>query len=372
MGLVTYADLQASSKSNPSLKVYQAVKARIHDSMRPMPSTGLLPAAELSTLDDWVAGGAPNCGFPTMLNPMMPSGTGGGDPADATECYEFRAHNLQTPGDTTKFEVRAGEFYENFVFKAPYDHVVYGVSFQPIIDNAAVLHHWLGFEVVKGTVGADGSHADSLGNHPNSVIVAGWAPGGTGVSAPDGVDFQMPPPGGQFEVEFHYFNNTGATVQDASGLRFCVTSTPRPNTASITSLGTENIFILPNTKSTATGTCTPKNPNKQDIHILRVSPHMHKLGTHMTTIINRADGGQETLYDGAFAFSDQRSYSTPNVVHPGDTLTTTCTYENAPGVTLFGTSTTSEMCYNFVAAYPALALSNPGNSLEASQDTCLQ
>jgi hypothetical protein len=372
MGLQTYADLQASAKSNPSLKVFQAVEQRIHDTARPMPPSGTLPASELSAIDQWVSGGAVDCGFPKMAG-QPPPGMLDPPPADAEECFELHAHNAQTPGDTTKFDVRAGEFYHNFVFKAPYDRVVTALSFDPLIDNAAVLHHWLLFQVVTGSVGADGSHADDpVGTHPNSVLIAGWAPGGQANRAPPDVSFSLPPPGGQFELEFHYFNSTGATAPDSSGVRVCITSKPVPNLATITWLGTEDILILPGTKSTASGTCTPKNPGKQDIHILSSSPHMHKLGTHMTTIVNRADGGHETLHDAPFAFSDQRMYVEPMVIHPGDTLSTTCTYENASSLVLYGSSTTDEMCYNFVAAYPANALSNPGASLEGSQNTCLQ
>jgi hypothetical protein len=60
-------------------------------------------------------------------------------------------------------------------------------------------------------------------------------------------------------------------------------------------------------------------------------------------------------------------------VHPGDTLTTTCTWMN-PGSSAvgFGESTTSEMCYNFVLSYPAHSLPNPlGGGLEGSANMCL-
>ena len=77
---------------------------------------------------------------------------------------------------------------------------------------------------------------------------------------------------------------------------------------------------------------------------------MHLQGRHMTTVINRAGGGTEMLIDEPFDFQTQISYSTPQVVHKGDTLTTTCTYATP---TPFGEKTTDEMCYNFVLAYPA-------------------
>jgi hypothetical protein len=107
--------------------------------------------------------------------------------------------------------------------------------------------------------------------------------------------------------------------------------------------------------------------------LIFASPHMHKLGTHMKTVINRAGGGEETVVDMPFMFLDQREYMVPNVVHPGDTLTTTCTWQNTtPANVGFGTSTTDEMCYNFVLSYPAHALPNPlGPGIEGSSNMCL-
>lgn len=83
---------------------------------------------------------------------------------------------------------------------------------------------------------------------------------------------------------------------------------------------------------------------------------MRAQGRHLKTVIQRAAGGTETLLDEAFDFNTQISYSTSALVHPGDTLTTTCSYA-APAA--FGTRTTSETCYNFVLAYPAGALAQP-------------
>lgn len=75
----------------------------------------------------------------------------------------------------------------------------------------------------------------------------------------------------------------------------------------------------------------------------------------MKTIINRKAGGTETLIDKAFDFNTQVSYPTPATIYPGDTLTTTCSYATP---TPFGEGTNSEMCFNFVTAYPAGALAS--------------
>jgi hypothetical protein len=105
---------------------------------------------------------------------------------------------------------------------------------------------------------------------------------------------------------------------------------------------------------------------------------MHQLGTGMKTIVIRADGSMQTLGPWPFDFNSQVSYSTPLVLKPGDHLTTTCDYENTTdAVVTTGTSTTSEMCFNFVTAYPAGALASKNflgasTSATSSATACLQ
>src|SRR5262245_31352854 len=61
MPLVTYADLVAPAKTDPSKKVFELVEARTHDTKAPMPQppNPALGAADQKTIDDWVAAGAP-------------------------------------------------------------------------------------------------------------------------------------------------------------------------------------------------------------------------------------------------------------------------------------------------------------------------
>ncbi len=408
MPLVSFSDLHQPAKSNPSKKVYELVSARMNDAVKPMPPEGQLSAAEIATIDTWVAAGAPECGFAASgtggtggagggtggtgggSGTGGDSGTGGfgGDSGSAgtgggsgVECFELRAHNGQTAGDTTPFQVglgpwptSPGQFYENFVFKTPYTKKVTALKLEPIIDNGPVLHHWLLFQVRVAQEGfVDGTHTTILGTHPGSELVAIWAPGGDTIDMPPGVALEMPEPGGIFELEIHYFNPDGTLKEDRSGVRVCVTSEPIENVATITWLGTENISVPQRSPGTAIGTCRPLNPGGGDIHIMRSIPHMHRIGTQLKTVINRAGGlGSETLIDKPFKFDEQRSYLTPAIVHPGDTLTTTCTYNNTTTAPIsFGTVSEQEMCYNFIFAYPARALHNPGLSWEGSQNTCL-
>lgn len=420
MGLMSWADFQAPSKSNPALPVYKVVQSRMHDATKPMPPTGTLSASDLAVVDGWIAAGAKDCGFaaaatagaagssattttPTATGPaagaagaaapvgdiskyLSPDGTYfikeppgnlpvGPDAKDAEFCFNLVAHGTQMPlaQDNTPFMVPASEFYHKFQFQVPYDAKYVGLSSKPIIDNAQVLHHWLFFHVLSDT-GQDGQHADELvGIQTGSELLSGWAPGGNPPELPPGVGEEMPPPHGFATLEFHYYNTTGMPQPDRSGVRVCATTKTPAQVATLTWLGTENINIAPHTMGTASGNCTPGGGATQDIHFLFSSPHMHKLGSHMTTIINRKGGMPETVVDNPFAFNDQRQYPVTNVVHPGDTLTTTCTFMNDTDDAVgFGESTTSEMCYNFILSYPAHSLPNPaGGGLEGSSNMCL-
>jgi hypothetical protein len=428
MGLMTYADFLAPSKTNPAVPVYKMVQMRMHDATKPMPPSGMLAASDLAKIDSWVAAGAKDCGFnqtttgaagsgtPTNTGTVQPggaAGTGaagaagaaapigdiaqylspdgsyfikeppgnlpvGPDAKDAEFCFNLVAHNSQMPlsQDTTPFMVPASEFYHKFQYKVPYSKAMVALSTKPIIQNPKVLHHWLLFHVQSDT-GQDGQHADELfGIQTGSELLSGWAPGGNPPELPPGVGEELPPANGFMTLEFHYFNTSGPAQPDRSGVRICATTKTPPNVATLSWLGTESISIPAHGTGTATGTCTPGGGKlTQDIHLIFASPHMHKLGSHMTTIINRKAGGMpETVVDNPFAFSDQREYAVSNVIHPGDTLTTTCTWMNTTSASVaFGESTTSEMCYNFVLSYPAHSLPNPnGGGLEGSSNMCLR
>jgi hypothetical protein len=397
MPLMTSQDFQAPAKSNPSMTVYQLARQRVNAATKPMPPSGSLSSTELATINAWLDSGARGCvssapgsaGSPGAAGSLAAngfSGAGGstgsagssgydpGFPVNKTVpdlCFDLLAHDSQMPNDSSKFSVKAGEFYHNFVFKAPYNLPMWGLNVTGILDNAAVVHHFLLFQVVSGSNWVDGSHADGIGTHPNSELMAVWTPGAQPYVMPADVGEQFPKPGGYFELEFHYFNSTGAAVVDRSGMHICVTSKEQKNTATVTFLGTENITLPANAMGTATGTCKPSYQTG-DIHVVYANPHMHKLGTHLTTVINRAAGGTDVLVDQPFQFLDQRNYPTPAIVHPGDTLTTTCTYLNTTASAVrFGSSTTKEMCYNFAVSYPANAMANPGGSLEGALNTCL-
>jgi hypothetical protein len=284
--------------------------------------------------------------------------------------------------DATQYTVPMGETYTSFVFKAPWTQPVQGVLFRHLADNAAVLHHWILYTESAPAPDGDIQPCDLsgllgflCGQGSTRSMVTGWAPGRGDFQLPDGVGLELPAPGALMALEVHYFNYGTATALDRSGVEVCTTSQFRAHTASVSWLGTESIRIPANSTGTATGTCTPLRNGlglNDAIHVLYSWPHMHRLGRHLTTVVNHSMGPQEVLYDGDFSFDYQVLHDTPLLLQAGDTLTTRCTYQNTTNNDVrFGQSTTEEMCFDFVYAWPAHALDNPDGAFGEAGNTCL-
>lgn len=296
----------------------------------------------------------------------------GPDAPNADYCFNVVAHNDQTPlaSDPSPFKVKASEFIHEFQFKVPYDKPVWALSTRPIIDNVKVVGEWLLFQMGRG--GTDGSHADGIGLELNNAMLTGWAPGGNPLDMPADVGLEMPDPGGFVLLEHLYYNATGTPALDRSGVRVCVTYSKPAHPASLVWLGTENISSIPaNQTGSATGICTTWKKDG-DVHVLQAVPHMHKLGTRLRTVINRAGGGTDVVVDKPFVFTEQRAYAMDAIVHANDTLSTTCTWQNTTSASVgFGVSLTQEVCYDYVVYYPAHALEGVGG-IEGSTNMCLQ
>jgi Copper type II ascorbate-dependent monooxygenase, C-terminal domain len=392
MPLITWNDLQATSPVYAGVKIAERVKARIRNTASPMPPAARpqLTAQELATLESYLNAGAPQstvtCGGGGTTGGGT-TGAGGGTtggsgfgvyvPPDSECTYiqEFRAHAGQTANDNTPFEPPQGsDRYEMFYFVPKWREKVHTIRVDPIIDNGAVLHHWLLY-MEDGVGSGDGTHVQDIGlQSATAELLSGWAPGNENLGLGREVGLKtIAGPNARFGIEIHY-NTTGnpANRRDRSGARICVTKNLRPREASTHWLGTQAILNLGFVEQySAQGVCTVYNES----HIIAMSPHMHINGRYMKTTVQHANGGTSTITDKPFSFDDQQIYpiKTPTgeiVVRSGDVITTTCTYDGLlPFV--FGPNTDMEMCYNFVVAWPAGSLSNGLPGLVGGQNTCI-
>ena len=391
MSLVTEADFSreiTSVRTEPgaTAPVASLVKKRINDPAMPMPPGELLPEAERAMLNAWLDGGRPGAA------PGTTCGAGGEQPAavkpsastmrvneQGLTCYQFRNHGVPEPGDTTPYPVPGGEQYVSFYFKAPWTTPSELVSFSTLYDNQKLLHHWL----LYTTLGADmdGTFAPGIGTHIGDAaqLLAGWAVGGNDVEMPTDVALRLPPPGSGIMIEWHFYNAAGVPETDASSVEVCVQpSGTAKNLAGMTWLGTENfngpLGMPPKVVSEFSGTCFPSRAgmNATDpIRIFTLWPHMHQYGRHMKSVVARANGAVEEVFEKPFDFNYQITYAAAVDLFPGDAITSTCTFENTSNANVaFGPSSDQEMCYQFAYSYPAGALDNGVPSLVGATNTC--
>jgi len=365
MSLVTLADFQASTKEGKKYVdlVKTFINAKVASERMPPASVDQLPAATLATLNAWLDKGAPAGTALCAATPATPEQTGDGADIDVSglECTKFLSRTSATDASKFKLGVQRDGYF-NVTFTAPWKETVYGMVVRPVIDNRAVLHHWLLFQTDAAAqpTGA----VKSSGAHPGGQLLHGWAPGGEALDTRAAGDVGIELPATSYTVEFHY-NSSDANAEDASGVEVCYQKKKPANIAGLSWLGFDQLGI-PSTEWT--GNCAPQA--KTPIKIFGLSPHMHKTGLRMTSIINRKDGTKETLHDKDFDFEFQVSYRKDVMLYPGDTITTTCKFSQPM---TFGESTGSEMCYLFTMAYPKGALASPDvwGSLTHGGSSCL-
>ncbi len=372
MSLTSDRHFHAAAVTDKTKEVHELVKMRVNASSEPMPPPGTttLSESELSTLNDWLDRGAP-AGDETCTAEPSHADAGADDDIDVSglECYKFLTFD---PGNkNAKFKVGAAvDTYYLFGFQAPWQGTVYAKVMRPLIDNSKVLHHW---QMYREEI-EDGSVTPTIGGHPAGELVHSWAPGAGGVNfLPYDDDVGLEMPATTYSLEVHY-NSSDPSAEDASGAEICVQKQPTKNVATLSWLGHDQGGVLSyatglclEPSATWTGTCAPQS--QEPIHILLIAPHMHQLGRHLNSVIDGPTGSR-VLYDGDFEFSSQRAYEKNELLMPGETITTTCSFSQPMCV---GTATTQEMCYLLTWAYPKYALADDGfeGALSHGQGACL-
>jgi hypothetical protein len=367
MALTSREDLLAPAISQPMRSVYELVKERIHSDNAPMPpaSSRRLTATELATLDSAldaeIAAGPETCEGTSVRQAMYPDP----DPSEIEQCYPMHAYQA---GDMHKpFRASSGEMYGCFSFDIPWQENAQAVSIR--IQRSAIVHHWVLFDgqLPQGTVLVTESDC-SFG--ATTVYASGGFSPEEVINAPPSVGLEMPSKssGKRMQLSLHYFN-TGAAVDDSFGVDICIARTPREHTAVPHTVGTLELSLPPRQASNIVRHCKPNYVG--DIHMIQMIPHMHSRATRYSTVIERADGSSETLIDVPFDFNNQITYALDSVLKTGDSLTTTCYFQNDTDRTIiWGTSTEDEMCGGTITAWPAGSLSN-GDTTNGV-NTCLE
>lgn len=345
MPLTSHEALSRPAPSDSSIKVYDMALKRIADDAKPMPPppNARLSEAERATLRAWVGAGAPTS---TETCAAVPDTK----PAPTVACtldLQMRPASKWTMPKTTKDE------YVCYGFDIERSAPTHVIGFEPKVDNTEIVHHIVLFEA-PATVSSTPAPCSSGGSLQWRMI-SGWAPGGKGMELPPDVGFPLVTGGTtHYVLQVHYSNLNGLEGEtDASGYDLC-TSAPRAQEADVVAFGS-NEFTIPPTGQPYTRDCTVTIPAPlAGKTFIAAMPHMHKLGTAMSTTLERSgatpvDLGTVTNW----SFGTQTWYPIAGDTKQGDVIRTKCTWTNDTGAAVgFGEKTSEEMCYSFTMYYP--------------------
>jgi cytochrome c551/c552 len=354
MPLVTAADLHAAAVSNPGRRVYELVPERIADDAKPMPQppNPRLSEADRATLTSWAAAGAP--AGTAQCNTAPPK------PDVMTTCKPDLPIG---PASEYVMPASTGDEYVCYGVELTRPTPTQVVGFAPRIDNTSIVHHVVLYEA-ESAVSATPTPCSASGSL-KWHMVTGWAPGGKGFELPPEAGFPLKTSGAtHYVVQVHYSNPQAlANQKDKSGFDLC-TSAPRKYEADVVAFGTQKIKIPAG--ATMTANCKVTIVSQfAGLHLIAAMPHMHKLGTDMTTEL-LAGGPSGAATDlgtvKGWNFNTQAWLEIKGdgtgagaVTKTNDVVRTKCTWKNTTGAEVsFGENTADEMCYSFTTYYPRI------------------
>ena len=356
MPLVSMTDLHRAAKSDKSRKVYELVPNRIANDQDPMPPApnARLSAADRAVLSSWAAAGAPagtvtDCGNKT---PVVDPGI---------SCTPDLAIAPATP---YTMEPTSGDEYVCYGVDLSTPTPRHVTAFAPHIDNTKIVHHVVLFEA-DSTYTTTPTKCDSGGSLQWRMVMA-WAPGGKGLEMPAEAGFPLKTDAEgktHYVVQMHYSNPQALTGQtDKSGFNFC-TSAPRKYEADVLAFGTQQIDMKAGMASYER-VCSITVPDQlKNLHLIASMPHMHKLGTEMSTeLLAGGPTGASTDLGTvpAYSFNTQAWLEIKGVAgevgavtKKDDVIKTRCAWKNTTGADVkYGSKTADEMCYSFTVYYP--------------------
>ena len=290
---------------------------------------------------------------------------------------EFTFPSFPVTSQQTTYECRGFDF--------PQDETYHVTSFDRIDDSEGIVHHMI---LYKSPIPANKCFRECLNMPSDSQLVWAWAVGMDAFPMPPDVGF----PVGKFtstsytSLQIHYNNVFHAPAVDNSGVTMKLTTKLRKYAMGILSLGRSpqvsdpnypNLRIPPRRRYEAVITCKPSII--LPIKIFAYAVHAHLIGKQIWaeqirngTIIREL--GRSNVYD----FSKQRFQTFDDEEHyeviEGDTLRVHCIFDSScpgnatshgkcgderTGDTTGGWATDNEMCFNFLAYYPAENLQDP-------------
>ncbi len=350
MPLMNREQLLKKSDVDPAKTYAERAVIRMRDAKTPMPQAPNAPAtaAEIASLESWIAAGSQ---VSTAACTPAPAGSTppSGDKLECTPDVKLKPpSSFEMPQQTEDLYVCYGVDLPGAAQKR---HVV---GLDASIDNASIVHHILVFE--SPTTEAAAPHPCKDLFPVDWKLIYAWAPGTQAYNLPPEAGYPLETGAtSHYVVQIHYSNiKKLAGQKDATGVNLCTTTDLRKHDADLVAVGGSQFSLPPKAKSTRE--CSLKIPksDKFPITVFRAWPHMHQLGTSLSTKVQHADGTSSPLGSiDPWNFYNQIGYPVNTKVVGGDTIVTRCTWNNTTNETVgYGEKTGDEMCYNFVTYYP--------------------
>ncbi len=381
--LVTAADFRAKGVASPATPdgadktLGELAVAKLSATKNPMPPAPRAPAtdAEKAALQAWVAAGMP----PRAAGETCGAGQGGGGQGGGAQGGAAQAGGAQG-GSAQGGQAGApsASCTPDIVLKAatPWtmpkatadEYVCFGVELPasaedrhvtailPRVDNTKIVHHLLVYRVEASEKISPTPAPCANVVKPGWKLYYAWGPGTPPAVLPAEAGYRMP--GGQsshYIVNIHYSNLTHLDGErDATEIDLC-SGPPRQYDADVLAVGSTDFDLPAHAESTIE--CSTKAaiiPSTAPYHVFQTWPHMHLLGTHLSTEIRHADGTSTPVTDRPYDFYSQITYPLALTVDKTDTFITRCTWNNTTASKVsFGENTAQEMCFNFLSYYPA-------------------
>lgn len=350
MPLVSRADLLAPALAGGS--VVEASLARmVAPSRMPPPPNAPATAEEVTILADWLEAGAPG----------RPSGQTCGPVATPSGSLPLDCEADVSLVPAVPFEMPATSMDEQVCFgidlPAP-DAKRHITAIAPRIDNSRIIHHIL---LLRAPTPVSPEPTPCAFTSIDWQLLYAWGPGTPPHVVPDQAGFPLEPDEpAHFVLQIHYNNLQGLEGEtDQSGIDLCTTDQLRPHDAGVMAFGAIGFDEIP-ALSTARLDCSTPVPEALGpalpLTIFQSWPHMHTLGRSFSSGVLSSGGTVSPLavvpdYD----FDYQLAYPNDVSLQAGDTVLTSCTWENSTtsGVR-FGEGTADEMCFNFVSYFPRI------------------
>jgi hypothetical protein len=350
MPLVTRANLLAAASDGGPVVERAIARMRAEERMPPPPREAASDD-EVAILEQWIAGGHPT--RPSGDTCEGEGGAGGMEPLPCTpDVLLTAASPFEMPATSTDEQICFGIEGPAIAAKR---HIT---TIAPRIDNSAIIHHMLLLQAPEA-VSPDPAPCDFV--QLDWKLLYAWGPGTPPHILPDAAGFPLEADEEtHFVLQIHYNNLQGLEGQtDQSGIDLCTTETLREHDADIMAFGGMSFPALaPMARSQLE--CETPIPFEVaaflPVTIFQSWPHMHQLGAELHSFVENTSKMQPLAEVSDYDFNYQVTYPTEAEIAVGDTVRTTCTWENdTSSEVTFGENTDNEMCFNFLSYYPRVA-----------------